>query len=142
MNTIESSKYQCLVVKVQSKFFSNTNKLVPSLIDRSQFHHNKPLYYQPNKRFCNLTLKASVVTTEGEFTIMSNQVQVGLCSPKLIANVIVYGVVKEPSEVKINQEDTTDFTFDKDNQRLDVNNIGWDICSTLTQNMDFHMTWS
>ena len=83
-----------------------------------------------------------MVTTEGEFTIMSNQVQVGLCSPKLIANVIVYGVIKEPSEVKINQEDTTDFTFDEDNQRLDVNNIGWDICSILTQNMDFHMTWS
>ena len=61
------------------------------------------------------------------------------CDPTFIDNVVVYGAIKEPSQVFINGEMTTNFEYYTDNFRLIVTNIGWDICKT--SDFEFKLTW-
>ena len=63
------------------------------------------------------------------------------CDPTFIDNVVVYGAIKEPSEVFINEEMTTNFEYYPDNFRLIVTNIGLDICKTITSDFEFKLTW-
>jgi hypothetical protein len=61
------------------------------------------------------------------------------CDPTFIDNVVVYGAIKEPLQVFINGEMTTNFEYYTDNFRLIVTNIGWDICKT--SDFEFKLTW-
>ena len=65
------------------------------------------------------------------------------CDPTFIDNVVVYGAIKEPSQVIINGQMTTNFEYYPDNFRLIVTNIGWDICKTITSDFEFEfeLTW-